>query len=218
MKGYQAAKKSGAKDSTPTPRSSTGPREVGGDYTVGGVTYDGKTGRPKDAPEGGYSLEPSGAMTPHTSVERPGNDGEGLSTKATVALDLEAANGLLSRGASSENPNRFLADGTQMADINSFLPAPIPVSGNDKPSAPVDQSEPTQLGGDAVAEGVVTQQKPTTISADGADNTRSVSVPGEPEGPTNWMDRANSADSFLAARRSAFSGLKQPWIRRNPRC
>jgi hypothetical protein len=146
---------------------------------------------------------PGAVITPGRPSEVEG----GISTKATVALDLEAANGLLSRGGSSENPNRFLAEGTQMADINSFLPATIPVSGNEKPSAPVDQSESTQLGGDVVAEGVVTQQKPKVISADGADNTRSVSVPGEPEGPTNWMDRGNSADSFLAARRAAFLNL-----------
>ena len=143
---------------------------------------------------------PGAPITPSRPTEVDG----GISTAATVALDLEAANGLLSRGSDSENPNRFLAEGTQMADINSFLPAPIPVSGNDKASAPVDQSEPTQLGGDEVAEGVVTQQKPTTISPDGADNTRSVSVPGEPEGPVNYMEPQKSADAFLRARREAF--------------
>ena len=58
-----------------------------------------------------------------------------------------------------------------------------------------------------MAEGVVTQQKPTTISADGADNTRSVSVPGEPEGPVNYMEPQKSADAFLRARRSAFLDL-----------
>ena len=166
---------------------------------------------PGEGPKGnevGSDADPNtpGLQGPGAPIDpgRPSEVDGGINTGATVALDLVAANGLLSRGGSSENPNRFLAEGTQMADINSFLPATIPASPNDKPSAPVDQSESTQLGGDEVAEGVVTQQKPTTISADGADNTRSVSVPGEPEGPTNWMDRKNSPDSFLAARRAAF--------------
>lgn len=43
----------------------------GKDYTVLGVTYDGKTHRPKGAPEGGYSLSPDGKMTAHTVVKEP---------------------------------------------------------------------------------------------------------------------------------------------------
>ena len=43
----------------------------GKDYIVNGVTYDGKTHRPKGAPESGYSLSPDGKMIAHTAVKEP---------------------------------------------------------------------------------------------------------------------------------------------------
>ena len=70
-----------------------------------------------------------------------------------------------------------------MADVNSFLPAAMPASPNEKPSAPADPNAPTQLGGDPVVEGVATQGTNAATSADGADNTRAISVPGENRAP-----------------------------------
>ena len=53
----------------PKPETRPAPsRKVGEDYTVAGVTYDGKTHRPKDAPGGGYSLSPDGSMAIHQPV------------------------------------------------------------------------------------------------------------------------------------------------------
>lgn len=199
MKGYKAAKDAGEKPSVPaTPVVKPTTEQLEAVYQH--PQLPGPSTNPVGSDADPETPGMQGSFSPVTTVSEPTEIPEGINTKATVALDLQAANGLLARGASSENPNRFLADGTQMADINSFLPAPIPVSGNDKPSAPVDQSEPTQLGGDSVAEGVVTQQKPTTISPDGADNTRSVSIPGEDKSQ-------QSADAFLSARRAAFLDL-----------
>ena len=105
-------------------------------------------------------------------IGRPGEQDGGLNTSKVRELDLAGANELLSH----------LKVG-QMADVNSFLPAAMPASPNEKPSAPADPNAETVLGGDPVVEGVATQGTNAATSADGADNTRSISVPGENRAP-----------------------------------
>ena len=94
------------------------PQSTGADYVVAGVTYDGKTHRPKSAPEGGYELNPGGGITPHTSVrpDRSSNsDNGGGETRVN-------ANGLVSYGKDLSSLNQFtkaFTGGYEIADIKS---------------------------------------------------------------------------------------------------
>lgn len=118
-------------DSEPTATlSPTRPAPLPTNYTGSdGTEYDVKTGRPVDAPEGGYSLEEGGTMTPHSeqdleteTTETPAPAPEGGDEKSTTRTN---GNGIVQKGMNlggiqnflNFNPDLKLADG---ADYFNF--------------------------------------------------------------------------------------------------
>jgi len=90
------------------------PVETPKTYTVAGVTYDTATGRPVNAPEGGYSVTPDGGMTPHSAGELRVN-----------------ANGLVSYGRDLSSLNAFTKEftGEEVRDIKAtFTSEALPLT------------------------------------------------------------------------------------------
>ena len=146
-------------------RSSTGPQEVGGNYVVNGVTYDGTTHQAiNDATgeisETGYSIDSNGnrvntpkytpsAPAPTRDVDAP--DGSGSKgTQMSPKIDLAAANSLLG-GLNLSSGGQPLKE---MADANSFFSEQLPVSPSEKPELPQEAVPVTAGGGGMVVEGI----------------------------------------------------------------
>ena len=103
LRGYQKALASDEKPSAPAK-----PADSPKTYTVSGVTYDTATGRPVNAPEGGYSVTPDGGMVPHSSSES--------------GSQRTNPNGLVSYGKDLSSLNQFTREftgGYEVADIQS---------------------------------------------------------------------------------------------------
>ena len=96
----------------PTSPEPTATAQPPKEYTVSGVTYNTNTGRPKGAPEGGYSLETDGTMTPHSG-------GSGGSGGSEPRVNRE---GLLSYGRDLSSLNQFTREftgGYEIADVKT---------------------------------------------------------------------------------------------------
>lgn len=77
-------------------------------YTVAGVTYDAETGRPVDAPEGGYSVESDGSITPHDRVSPSGIYQRGIDMSAINSLYASlASEGKMTAGDLGEADSVF---------------------------------------------------------------------------------------------------------------
>lgn len=175
----------------PTPRSSTGPKTEGGNYTVSGVEYDGKTHQAinpdtgKVSP-GGYSIDPkTGARTDRQAA--PASAGPTGPQPATVSLPLLDLDGINSHLDTilSKGPDWEYAGNTQLADINTFLPGEIPTTSDNDGNQGATNTEVVVEGATA------TPQQPATDPDEG-DAPRSVTVPGS-EAPTNWAERQSNA-------------------------
>ena len=152
--------------------SSTGPTEVGGNYTVGDVTYDGASGQAIDPGTGtidpdGYSIDP--VTSGRTSLRStPAPDGSGATgTNTGFKMGFEDLNSLVTRQT-----------GSGITDINSFLSEALPVTpAGDEQGKPLNAG--SVLPGGAVVEGISTPGQTGTSPVETADNNRAVSVPGE---------------------------------------
>ena len=191
LAGYQKAMRSGEKPSAPAkPAEEQEPST----YTVSGVTYNSDTGRPVDAPEGGYSLTPEGDMVPHSS--KP-DDGARVN-----------ANGLVSYGKDLSSLNKFTSDftgGYQIADVKTaFQSEDLPMKGSEGTNT--DYSL-----GDAEAMGV-SKPDALTISQGGFVETLiEPSTPGTTgNNPVNAQDGTSPAPNIAESVRTLRMQRKGP--------
>ena len=189
----------------PPAKSSTGPKEVGGDYTVAGVTYDGKTHRPKGAPEGGYSLQPDGKMTPHPAAP----------TGPTPTTERTNANGLKSYGRDLASLNIFtkaFTGGYEVADIDTaFKSNDLPTSGQQGANTDYSVDDAVAMG--MPQEDALTLQsggeRETVISPNGS--TTTTLTPASPqEGSSDKPDVAESIRTVRMKRQSGRGSRRDP--------
>ena len=157
------------------------PVETGKDYTVNGITYDGKTHRPKGAPEGGYSVGKDGKMTPHTKVtppaeepatQPPGGDTPPASTPPAstppAGGDTRVSpTGLVSYGRDLSSLNQFtkaFTGGYELTDLSTAFKS------NDLPTASQKGTNTDYSVDDAVAMGMP-QEDALTIEGGGSVET-----------------------------------------------
>ena len=175
------------------PESGNGSTKVS-NYTVSGVEYDGNTGRPVGAPEGGYSLEQDGTMTPHQS--------------ASPDSGRTNANGLRQYGQTLGGLNQFtdaFTGGYQLTDIKSaFQSEDLPATGNQ--GANTDYSVD-----DAIAMGTPREDALTIQGGGSVETVINPSVPGTtnstPDNPQSGTSgKPDRADNIRAVRMARTEG------------
>ena len=180
------------------------------DYTVNGVTYDGKTHRPKGAPDGGYSLKSDGSRVAHTpvpeTVDTPDTPPTPAPTPAPTAAPTPeptirpsdtrtSPTGLIQRGMTLGGVRNYLqGTGLELADADQYFQMGEPTYGSKvtgpnnevlKPETDVWSKEAGGLVPPSTAG--VTGKSPQNPQAgvsdvpDQADNSRALSLSGGEE-------------------------------------
>ena len=129
----------------PRPGRSTTPTQVGADYTVAGITYDGTTHLPKARASGSADIR--GSVTPGSIDPAPTNAGEGRAMDAAEAHRPGAGypSGVVRPQDYPTNPGKY-NDGSSPSSPSATAPTSEPTSGPPAPTERTNANGITQKG------------------------------------------------------------------------
>ena len=194
VKAIQAGEYGSRGSSAQKPAAPAKPVDSPKTYTVAGVTYDTATGRPVNAPEGGYSVTPSGGTVPHTS----GSGGSETRVNANKLQQYGKTLGGLNTFTSAFTGGYELTDiksAFQSNDLEgAYQNGSNTISTEDTKYELPEGSTPSNVGGKYTMDGVDTSIQNTGYKIDGGSVPGTVGGnPNDPQdGPSSKPDVAES--------------------------